>query len=534
MSRRTASQLMETRNRSVAHIQKLQWQYRVLLLSIVVLISLVFGAMYLQNLTVERRIYEQYARDSIITIKKDFLKDNVNNMIRIIDGKRQEQAAFYRYMAERVSSRLALYETYAPDNFKALCIAHFSQDETQRAFSVLLLGPDGEQVFSQNLLETQTSYSDGDGWQLEASDFPIRFRSSHAGYVVDYGISQATIDLAVQEQAATLIHQSSYSNDAYIWVNEILNYAGGQEYAIRRVHPNLPETEGMLLSTDMTDIQGNFPYLEELEGVRENGEVYFTYFFKKRNQDVVSEKLTYAQLYKPYNWVVAMGIHLDDVQAYMNSTLEENRAHVRALTVRMGLWLAGILGAAILLMLWLERWYIRNSNRSWKVQTHMDALTGAANRRAGMELLEESHQRKKRAQESPILMMMDIDDFKRINDTYGHPAGDEVLITLSRLIGDNIRNTDTLCRWGGEEFLLFCEELPADRSLHLAEKLLDTIRSHDFGTPDAPWHITLSIGISWHGNGDREAEAAVRRADKALYDAKHAGKDQAKLIPPAE
>ena len=96
MSRRTASQLMETRNRSVAHIQKLQWQYRVLLLSIVVLISLVFGAIYLQNLTVERRIYEQYARDSIITIKKDFLKDNVNNMIRIIDGTRQEQAALYQ------------------------------------------------------------------------------------------------------------------------------------------------------------------------------------------------------------------------------------------------------------------------------------------------------------------------------------------------------------------------------------------------------------------------------------------------------
>ena len=178
MARKTASYHMENRNRSVTHIKKLQWQYRVLLLTIVVLISALFGTIYLQNLTAERVIYEQYARESIIAINKDFLKDNVNNMIRIIDNKRLEQMVSYRYMADRAASRLSLYATYAPDDFANLCISHFSLDESQQVFSVLLFDPDGAVLFQQNLLETQTTRSESAGLQLKPSDFPIRFRSS--------------------------------------------------------------------------------------------------------------------------------------------------------------------------------------------------------------------------------------------------------------------------------------------------------------------------------------------------------------------
>ena len=85
----------------------------------------------------------------------------------------------------------------------------------------------------------------------------------------------------------------------------------------------------------MTDIQGNFPYLEELEGVKATGEIFYRYFFKKMNSDVVSEKLTYARLYPEYNWIVAMGVHLDDISTYVNDTTAES--HKTSLWMLMGL-----------------------------------------------------------------------------------------------------------------------------------------------------------------------------------------------------
>lgn len=114
----------------------------------------------------------------------------------------------------------------------------------------------------------------------------------------------------------------------YIWVNKIVNYNGGDKYAIREVHPNLPNTEGMWLSTRTKDIKGNLPYLTELEGIKKNGELYFEYYFKKMNSDKIAHKLSFAKLYKPYDWVVATGVYLDDVDKLIaNETKKMQKDH---------------------------------------------------------------------------------------------------------------------------------------------------------------------------------------------------------------
>ena len=102
-------------------------------------------------------------------------------------------------------------------------------------------------------------------------------------------------------------------DDGYVWVNRIVNYQGGDNYAIRQIHPNLPETEGRPLSTNTTDIKGNRPYQEELEGINKHGELFFEYFFKKFDSDTISHKMSFAKLYKPFDWIVATGVYLDDV-----------------------------------------------------------------------------------------------------------------------------------------------------------------------------------------------------------------------------
>ncbi|PXY01249.1 hypothetical protein DF185_11430 [Marinifilum breve] len=120
------------------------------------------------------------------------------------------------------------------------------------------------------------------------------------------------------------IRQNTLMNSGYIWINKILDYEGGDNYAIRLIHPNLTETEGQYLSTNTTDIKGNTPYLKELQGVKMHGELFFTYWFKEFKSDQVSQKLSYAKLYKKYNWIIASGIYLNDIDALIQNELKHD------------------------------------------------------------------------------------------------------------------------------------------------------------------------------------------------------------------
>ena len=139
-------------------------------------------------------------------------------------------------------------------------------------------------------------------------------------------LNKFKIDSIIKEEIQFHIRNTKLNYSGYIWVNEIINYDGGDKYAIRLTHPNLPETEGMFLSTNMTDIKGNKPYLEELEGIKKEGSLFFTYWFKKLDTNQIEQKLTYARLYKKYNWIIATGIYLDDVDALVAAEIEKGRA----------------------------------------------------------------------------------------------------------------------------------------------------------------------------------------------------------------
>ncbi|WP_455794575.1 cache domain-containing protein [Clostridium butyricum] len=100
-------------------------------------------------------------------------------------------------------------------------------------------------------------------------------------------ISDDSIENDVKSRIKDRIRNTNLSSNGYIWINEVLNYNGGDDYAIRLVHPNLVETEGEKLSTNIKDIKGNLPYLTELQGIKKNGEVLYDYYFKKKIQTVL-------------------------------------------------------------------------------------------------------------------------------------------------------------------------------------------------------------------------------------------------------
>lgn len=131
------------------------------------------------------------------------------------------------------------------------------------------------------------------------------------------------------ERISQRIRDIRLIDDGYLWVNRIINDQGGDNYAIRQVHPNLPDTEGDWLSTNITDIKGNRPYEDELNGVKKSGEIFFEYYFKKLKTEKIAHKLTFAKLYKPWDWVVATGVYLDDVDQLVQAETKKMKGTLK-------------------------------------------------------------------------------------------------------------------------------------------------------------------------------------------------------------
>lgn len=182
-----------------------------------------------------------------------------------------------------------------------------------------------------------------------------------------------------------------------------------------------------------------------------------------------------------------------------------------------------VMGAFIIISIFIYRQFEMGKyhKRLLKMAT-TDPLTGLANRIRLDEKLLECHQVYERTGRVFSVIMIDLDYFKRVNDTYGHLIGDKTLVALTQLLSDNIRHIDTLGRWGGEEFMIICPETEIEGGKQLAEKMQSVIEKYDFP------HIhtmTCSFGISESRKGDR-IENVVGRADSALYQAKAEGRNR--------
>jgi diguanylate cyclase (GGDEF)-like protein/hemerythrin-like metal-binding protein len=125
------------------------------------------------------------------------------------------------------------------------------------------------------------------------------------------------------------------------------------------------------------------------------------------------------------------------------------------------------------------------------------------------------------------LIFLDIDHFKRVNDTYGHAIGDEVLRELVKVVSKNIRTSDMLFRWGGEEFVILAPSTHYRSAASLAEMLRAKIKQHKIKTTG---NITISLGVAEHISGENE-NTWFRRADKALYAAKNSGRNRVVTDP---
>jgi two-component system cell cycle response regulator len=165
--------------------------------------------------------------------------------------------------------------------------------------------------------------------------------------------------------------------------------------------------------------------------------------------------------------------------------------------------------------------------RHLEYQTLIDALTGLFNRRAFEKKIEEEFERAKRYRHPLSLLIVDIDNFKMINDTYGHHTGDNVLKKIAEALQEKTRRSDFACRYGGEEFVLILPETDLASALQAAKKMVGEIKGQTFGTLARPFSLTISIGVSSTSTKDySEWQEMLQDADQALYLAKNKGKDR--------
>jgi diguanylate cyclase len=162
-----------------------------------------------------------------------------------------------------------------------------------------------------------------------------------------------------------------------------------------------------------------------------------------------------------------------------------------------------------------------------------DTLTGLLNRRAFMRLAQQELDLAARAQLASHCIMVDLDFFKRINDTYGHPAGDAMLLHVANVLRRGVRSTDILARLGGEEFIVLLPHTSRDGALGVAEKMRVLVRSQALRHLDQDLPITASFGVSGAEAGQAiQADTVYSAADRALYLAKKGGRDRIEYIAP--
>jgi diguanylate cyclase (GGDEF)-like protein len=170
---------------------------------------------------------------------------------------------------------------------------------------------------------------------------------------------------------------------------------------------------------------------------------------------------------------------------------------------------------------------MQQQNQVLETLSITDSLTGLYNRSKLDTILSDELARFKRTQREFTLLMMDIDYFKTLNDTYGHVTGDEILAAVARILIQSIRSIDYAARYGGDEFIIILVETSMDQALKTAERIRSQVENLRYSANDSIIAVTVSIGVVQCQSGDMTPTAVFARADDALYEAKHAGRNRA-------
>jgi diguanylate cyclase (GGDEF)-like protein len=180
---------------------------------------------------------------------------------------------------------------------------------------------------------------------------------------------------------------------------------------------------------------------------------------------------------------------------------------------------------------------VRAANQALQAQNRLletlavtDSLTGLYNRKKLADILADQYARFRRNHRPFAVLMLDLDNFKSINDNYGRAVGDQVLMEFAVILKQSVRMVDFVARYGGEEFVVVLVETSADASLVIAERIRSEVVTPRFSASNARISVTVSLGVAQSREADDGPDEVLARADHALYKAKRAGRNQVQCV----
>jgi diguanylate cyclase (GGDEF)-like protein len=208
------------------------------------------------------------------------------------------------------------------------------------------------------------------------------------------------------------------------------------------------------------------------------------------------------------------------------ATLEKETGRNRLITIAAATVTIGLLIAVVCLLTWKLMIRLDETQKHLMVMATTDSLTGLANRRQIMKRLDEEYERSSRQGTPLCVATLDIDHFKQINDTYGHPFGDQVLREIAQRMQQSVRRYDIVGRIGGEEFLVVSPGSSLQDTVTMTERLREDVSSSGISMGTSTVHVTISAGVALLGPADNSVGSILKRADTALYKAKHSGRNR--------
>jgi diguanylate cyclase (GGDEF)-like protein len=172
---------------------------------------------------------------------------------------------------------------------------------------------------------------------------------------------------------------------------------------------------------------------------------------------------------------------------------------------------------------------LRSKNKELETVSRIDPLTGLSNRRDMLEKINYEREKILRSKKPCCFILSDIDNFKKVNDTYGHDFGDYVLTQVGGILKDGVRNQDHVCRWGGEEFLLVLPETDMTGGVVVSQKIQKVLREYQLVLGSVEAKVSLTFGVTLY-DPFNEVDETVKRADELLYIGKKNGKDRIEYL----
>ncbi len=493
-------------------------------ISIVIVMTMIILVLLHQAFSKVRTLYTEQLYANAFELRDQFLEHTVNNLIKDIEAERDVRIREYEDQVENCIDYVHSLTKEAEGSPEQEVKKYFDGRPDSRNWTYMAYDTKTNDVLldSAGLL--------GDAWNGDESVLKDSFISADFFKVGDtsiiYGITKETMNEVVKSSIIQKVKYNEFDGDTWMWINEIRNYKGGKNYAVRVVNPENPVSAGRLLSTDEKDASGREYLKDELEDLENDGDSLYTCMVKKIDGNV-SPRLVYSALFGDYNWIVSMGSNMDDVTGFVDDT----NAPVEQYLIKFEIVIAVIFFLLLAFMVFMT---VRSDREfTWKItdrlknQVERDALTKATSRQYGEEKLRHFFDSYKKGKPSPYIMLLDVDHFKEINDTYGHDIGDVVLKRVVTALYHTFRRTDYLIRWGGDEFVGVYLGLDEDSVYMVAQKVMEAVRSvvviADDGTEI---HLTASVGIAGFGPEDKDYTDGMKRADNMLYDSKAGGRNQ--------